>query len=503
MYWFGVISVGSVFDGKYRIESVLGRGGMSVVYGAAHLRLPRRVAIKVLHSHLDDLPAYARFRREAELLSELRHPNIVAAHDFDEVDGHPYLVMECLEGQDLARLLARRKRLEVGEALVITRQISDALTAAHSRRVIHRDLKPQNVFLCTAVPGELPLVKLLDFGVSKLLGAPNALTHSLTTIGTPSYMSPEQARGSSALVDARSDQFSLAVLVYEMLAGRLPFDPSDEPLVTMTRILTDEPPPIAEVPESLMPVLWRALAKRPEERWPSVAAFVAALEQAAAGLDVEGRIPTGIGNLPETLPGEAEQLVAEARGRIPRWVAVAVGVALAGTTLALAWLRPLVQVVPVPEAAARGAQPSPVVGAGGVAPLPVMGARGAVGPVAGASGIVPAAVVGGNETGPPGGEPASATRAAPGEPADATRPVGGAPATPVPERLANPGTHAPAMPLSDDRRMASPTPASPLSKGGRAGHRTVRPRHTTGAQGPAAADAEPESEFRLEDPFSD
>jgi serine/threonine protein kinase len=276
-----MIGVGSVLAETYRVEAELGRGGMSVVYIARHLRLPTRVAIKVLQAHLTDATVQSRFRREAEVLAALKHPNIVAAHDFNEADGLPFLVMEYLEGEDLAQRMARNKQLPLAETLALARQIGSGLTAAHERGIVHRDLKPQNVFLCRpATDAGEPVVKLLDFGISKLLGSTDRLTRSELTMGTPSYMSPEQARGDSGQVDSRADQFSLGVLLYEMLSGIHPFR-RDVPLVTMSRILTAEPPPIAGVPDAIMRALSRALSKRPAERWDSVAELVSALDHAA------------------------------------------------------------------------------------------------------------------------------------------------------------------------------------------------------------------------------
>jgi serine/threonine protein kinase len=277
-----MIGVGTVIAESYRIEAEIGRGGMSVVYRATHLRLPTHVAIKVLYAHLSDGTAKSRFRREAELLATIKHPNIVTVYDFNELDGFPFFVMEFLEGEDLSQLLSRDRKLPLGRALPLVRQMADALGAAHARGIVHRDLKPQNVFLCRpAAGGSLPTVKLLDFGISKLLGSSDALTASDLTMGTPSYMSPEQARGESGHVDARADQFALALMLYEMLSGSHPFRRGDAPLMTMSRIVTEEAPAIADVPAAPMAALQRALAKQADARWPSVSDLVAALEQSA------------------------------------------------------------------------------------------------------------------------------------------------------------------------------------------------------------------------------
>jgi serine/threonine-protein kinase len=324
-----VIGIGTLIGDSYRIEAEIGRGGMSVVYRAAHVRLPTTVAIKVLHAHLDDETAFARFRREAEVLAAFKHPHIVSAQDFNQIEGQPYLVMEHLDGENLAQRLTREPRLPPELVLALTKQMAGALAAAHERGIVHRDLKPQNVFLCKA--GELPFVKLLDFGISKLLGATDALTQSAVSLGTPSYMSPEQARGASGSVDARADQFSLAVMVYEMLAGHTPFPRGDTPLVTMARILTYDAPPIAGLAPPIMPVLWQALAKAADERWPTVATFADALAKAMAGEAAGGRV----GPNPELTPTLEAGSSARGSGRRLAIAAVIVGLlAIAGAVTA-------------------------------------------------------------------------------------------------------------------------------------------------------------------------
>ncbi|HEX4460709.1 MAG TPA: serine/threonine-protein kinase, partial [Polyangia bacterium] len=304
------------------------------------------VAIKVLHAHLGDGTAKSRFRREAELLAALKHPHIVGVIDFNEIDGFPYFVMEYLDGEDLAQLLLRDRKLPLDRVMPLVRQMADALSAAHERGIVHRDLKPPNVFLCHPPAGATtPTVKLLDFGISKLLGASDGLTGSALTMGTPSYMSPEQARGESGHVDARADQFALGLIVYELLAGNHPFRRAEAPLVTMSRIVSAEAPAIPELPASFMRVLQRALAKQADERWANVAELVAMLDEAAGG-------------------GRPTSLRSPARKRSPLvWALVAAaGAAAAGGAFVLYRAKSATQVAPLVHAetpSPRANQPAP------------------------------------------------------------------------------------------------------------------------------------------------
>jgi tRNA A-37 threonylcarbamoyl transferase component Bud32 len=291
------LDVGTVIGGTYRIEGLLGRGGMGAVFAASHARLPgKRVAIKVLHAEIATAESLARFRREAEIASRLGHPNIVEVHDFNELpDGTPYLVLEYLPGESLASRLERGP-LSVAETFAIVRQVGSALAAAHRADIIHRDLKPQNVFL---VPievddGAIERAKVLDFGISKIRGSTTVQTQDTAILGTPQYMSPEQATGNHAAVDARTDVFALGVMTYEMLCGEPAFDGQSVPEVVF-KVVYEDPPSLGGrapgVPPAVVAAIERAMAKKLEDRWPSVSDFVQALTGAPL---VTGRRPVAI-----------------------------------------------------------------------------------------------------------------------------------------------------------------------------------------------------------------
>ncbi|PTL77807.1 serine/threonine-protein kinase [Vitiosangium sp. GDMCC 1.1324] len=278
------IRIGSILRDTYELISELGKGGMGAVFLAQHLRLPgKQVAVKVLHVEAEVQPElYARFHREAEITSRLGHPNIVEVLDFHSLeDGTPYLVMEYLRGASLSRRI-RQGPIPLQEALLIARQIGSALHTAHQAGVVHRDLKPGNVFLVPTESGGVvgQQVKLLDFGISKLVTAQTLQVEQDVLIGTPRYMSPEQAMGRNSEVDARSDLFALGCIVYEMLAGRPPFS-SDSVAELIYRIVHEPAEPLGQrcpdVPAHVVAAVDKALAKKPEERFPDVASFIAEL----------------------------------------------------------------------------------------------------------------------------------------------------------------------------------------------------------------------------------
>ena len=239
--------MGEVVDGRYHVRGVIAEGGMGVVYDAVHIDLGRRVALKALaRKFAEDIVAVTRFRNEARAASALGHPNIVEVSDMGVLpDGAPYLVMERLEGETLGQRLRRDGKISPSDAAQIVAQILSALTATHARDILHRDLKPENVFLSHR-PGLPPIVKLLDFGISKQLTTSEDPSHQLTragfVMGTPGYMAPEQARGERDL-DGRVDLYAVGVLAYEMLSGRVAYQ-AKNPAALVGEMRNNPPPPL-------------------------------------------------------------------------------------------------------------------------------------------------------------------------------------------------------------------------------------------------------------------
>ncbi|MEO5770168.1 MAG: serine/threonine-protein kinase [Polyangia bacterium] len=279
--------IGTVLGGAYKITSLIGQGGMGAVYEGVQLRLERRVAIKLMARELStNAEAIARFRREAEVTSQLGHPHIVQVFDFGEAPtGEPYLVMEFLEGEDLEKRLARVGRVSAAAASHIVRQIASALSATHAKGIVHRDLKPANVFLLS-VEGETDFVKVVDFGISKVRAAATKLTAALAVMGTPNYMAPEQAEGRIDEIDHRTDQWALASIAYELVAGRPPFI-GDNIAALLYQVLHQAPPPLASLnpglPRQVEDVLRRALSKEQIGRFATMTEFSRAFESAASG----------------------------------------------------------------------------------------------------------------------------------------------------------------------------------------------------------------------------
>ncbi|MDX2090278.1 MAG: protein kinase [Kofleriaceae bacterium] len=274
------IAIGSVLDGRYRIDAILGAGGMGRVYRGEHTGIGRAVAIKVLHADLSrNREAAQRFQREALASGRLDHPNIVGVSDFGIVDDGPcYLVMEALEGESLGARLEREKRLPWREALEILRGVLLGLRHAHDRGVVHRDIKPDNVFL--AKKDGATVVKILDFGIAKLYaGSPDdpASTRAGLTVGTPAYLSPEQAVGGE--IKPASDLYSTTIVLFEMITGRPPFEDKD-PLAMLGAHVSRPPPTIAEVvpglsvPPELEDLIQRGLIKTSTDRINAAADYL-------------------------------------------------------------------------------------------------------------------------------------------------------------------------------------------------------------------------------------
>ncbi|HEV3031570.1 MAG TPA: serine/threonine-protein kinase [Polyangia bacterium] len=266
--------------GRYRIVRMLGEGGMGAVYEAVHLGLKKRFAIKTLLPSIAQSPeAQARFLREGEAASRMNHPNIVDVTDVGTEGGIPYLVMEYLEGETLGDFVARKAPLDVALAVDLILPAISAVAAGHEQGVIHRDLKPQNIFLARGAWGEF-IPKILDFGVSKILGSEDpALTGTMAVLGTASYMSPEQARG-ARVVDARSDQYSMGLVLFETLTGQRAHD-GDHPFEVLHKIASGIVPKPRDLrpdlPGEVEAILMRMLANQSGDRHPSLKAVGRAL----------------------------------------------------------------------------------------------------------------------------------------------------------------------------------------------------------------------------------
>jgi serine/threonine-protein kinase len=284
------VQVGQLIAGKYRIERMLGRGGMGVVMAALHEQLNQRVALKFLTDDAYQQPeAVARFVREARAAVQIQSEHVARVLDVGTLDnGAPYMVMEHLRGRDLKEVSERRGPMPVSEAVDYLLQACDAVAEAHSLGIVHRDLKPSNLFL-TERPDHSPLVKVLDFGISKALhgGDSSSQLHMTATaaiMGSPQYMSPEQIRSSKS-VDARADVWALGTILYEFLTGGPPYVADTVPGL-LAMIVADPPPPLCasrpDAPPELEAVILRCLEKNRDQRFASVAALARALERFAS-----------------------------------------------------------------------------------------------------------------------------------------------------------------------------------------------------------------------------
>jgi len=274
------VKVGDVVAGRYELGEVLGIGGMASVYRAHDRVLERDVALKVLDERLGEDPEYVeRFRREARAIARLTHPNIVTVIDRGDADGRQFIVFEHVRGTNLKQLLARRGRLPVAQALALAHQAARGLGFAHENGIVHRDVKPQNVLV-----NPDGVAKVTDFGIARSHGAVDeALTMPGTILGTGDYLSPEQAVGQPA--DERSDQYSLGTLLFELLNGEPPYR-GNTLVAVAARHVNDPVPSVREHRPDVSPrveaLVHRAMAKRPEDRFPSMDALGAAIEAAMA-----------------------------------------------------------------------------------------------------------------------------------------------------------------------------------------------------------------------------
>jgi eukaryotic-like serine/threonine-protein kinase len=329
----------AIIDGRYVVEDVLGQGSASVVYLCRHLVIERLVAIKVLrHDFLGDPSVRERFANESRAATAIGNEHIVETLDYGTMqDGSTYIVMELLEGYTLGEVIASRRLLEYPRILKLLRQVTEGLGAAHSAGIIHRDVKPDNLFIVDHDESEF--VKVLDFGVAKMASAQAEITRAGTVFGTPHYMSPEQAEGSP--VDVRADIYSLGVIMYQLACGEVPFD-AEAPLGILTQHMTERPPSLRErlpkyreLPEGYEAIVLKCLSKKPDDRYATMAELGRDLAHLESGLS----------------PSAVLELAKRRWGRWGRWIAghrVAIGAALFGATAAwalAAWLTPAANAV--------------------------------------------------------------------------------------------------------------------------------------------------------------
>ncbi len=342
--------IGQTLNGRYRVIAQIGTGGMSAVYRAEHVQLGRPVALKVLNAEMaTHREAMLRFEREALVSAKIQHPNVVSATDSGRLrDGSLYLVLELVEGRSLRDLITSEGQLPMPRALSIATQIADALDAAHRAGIVHRDLKPSNVMLL-ARDGHSDFVKVLDFGLARAQGATSAgeaLTQSGRIFGTPEYMAPEQARGEK--VDERGDIYALGVILYELLAGRPPFE-SPELMALLIKHIQEAPPPLpAEVPPRLARYVMTLLEKEPDQRPKSARQVSKALSKLALPQVERSTRPPPVSTVPAAAPASVR--------RQPRRLLVPVGLVAALASAGIFWLgRPQSAKQPEPSAPAAHA----------------------------------------------------------------------------------------------------------------------------------------------------
>lgn len=354
---------GAMVMGKYRVDRVLGEGGMGLVVAATHTGLDQKVAIKFLHPEAaarEDI--VERFAREARAAAKVKSEHVVRIFDVGTLEnGAPYMVMEHLEGEDLDQLAEREKKLPLGTVCGFMLQACEALAEAHAAGIVHRDLKPANLFLARG-PDRRTIVKVLDFGISKLRDRANALTQTSTLLGTAYYMSPEQLTNAKA-VDARSDVWALGVILYELVSGARPFDAGTMPEV-VALILSSTPTPLREyvpdVPPRFEAIIDRCLQRNPKQRFASVGELAAELVTFVPEQRVSiERISRVVATMDEIQTGTSATMPAPSNALSPEAVSFAMPptrreggvVGLAETALSTA--APVAAVVEAPRAPRR------------------------------------------------------------------------------------------------------------------------------------------------------
>ncbi|HEX9135716.1 MAG TPA: serine/threonine-protein kinase, partial [Nitrospirota bacterium] len=307
---------GTIIAGRYRILELLGKGGMGEVYRAEDLKLSQVVALKFLPESLEtNQDMLARFLREVRTARQVSHPNVCRVFDIGEVEKHHFLSMECIEGEDLSMLMKRAGRLPLDQVLAITRQLCAGIAAAHANGILHRDLKPQNIMV-----DKQGKVSIMDFGIARSMEMPG-LTQTAALIGTPEYMSPEQARGED--LDARSDLFSLGIIFYELLTGRSPYKAKTTLASLWKRLEEPARPPIEgdpTVPKHLNDIVMKCLEIDPQLRYASAIEILKDLESGQSPSSAGARIATPVGAAPLLSKG--------IRGRYWKWTALGVAVLL-------------------------------------------------------------------------------------------------------------------------------------------------------------------------------